>query len=1255
MKTPLSLIPLFLCAAGMPLFAETIEGYPVIVYDTSDSPVALGRSLNDISDYLNGSEGDKAELYSDDTISRTVVFDRDSYWKLVSDCDEVRTLSGKTTFFESSSGTLKVILDKIAFTGASGDIFSSSGGGMIYLGGNAGFKNNSSSVIAGNVEFLENSNMTFLGNTCDRVISGRVLIGSGANLVFAQNGAGIHGSATGGDNSTLTFSNNTGTGIYGNANFGNNFTFSGSGNSACVINGSTIAFGDNAKLTFSGNTNGVIRGNTTVGIGSILVAFNNRGTIFDGSLTLGADSAATFEGNTSASSSVVPWVINGSLTIGERSSVIINNSNGISGAVLLSTGGSLSVVGGKRGGCSGLTSLSNTYCFFSENLCAIDGELVIGPNSEAIFLNNFSTAQGSAVRGNVSVGAGATATFSGNSGGAVYGNVSIESGATATFSGDSGNFGAVRGDVSVGAGAIATFSGNSDGAVYGNVSIESGATATFSGNSQSSGGAVYGNVCIESGSIVTFSGNSTSNLFGGAVRGDVSIESGATVTFSGNSSANDGGAIYSRGTLDFAGNVKFQENSVLNGYAGAIYSRILNFNTEIIGEKIIFLKNESHRGGALFVDESLSASFASNVEFIQNSASGSGGAIYGLSSASMSLAGTLNFEKNTASWSGGAIFAKGCLSFLSNSKNTFSKNSANDSGGAILAESSLMFYKGSDTEFSGNTAMAKGGAICGDVSSYMGSGLLFRGNSARFGGAIYGAVVLLGGISTFTQNVVEDGSGGAIYSSGTTTISGNTEFTGNAVSYTLMEDMAMGGAISSATSVSFASTAMGTFSGNSITATQKVDTRGGAIYSATVSIAGDLVFENNTISAIGSTSINSGGGAIYADGAVTFSSETNAKFIGNAITSSATQSFGGGAIFADTIELAGKVEFTNNAVTNSTISTMFSSGGAIFAFSGLEFTDGTIATFSGNSAAYGGAINSYKGYLTFSEGAVVTFSGNSAARGGAIYVDAGTFTLAGDVQFFNNTASAQGGAIRLGESTLVCEGDTTKIVFSGNRVGSDSKGWKNNDILLVKAISSMLIQDTGTYEFGGGIDAKAGGSLSISEATVAFKTGAENVFGGNVTIADGANVTLEKGVTFDLQRGVAMSVGSDSILKLETNLSEATVITVHSGASITFDVTAKLIIDVSTAETTAMLSSRDALLCDVAKIAIIRAEDEIGIGGIENVELLLNGSVFNGDWSTSVEGNSLYLTMAIPEPSMFGLLSGLGALTLVVSRRRRRS
>ncbi len=1234
MKTPLSLIPLFLCAAGMSLFAETIEGYPVIVYDTSDSPVALGRSLNDISDYLNGSEGDKAELYSDDTISLTIAFDRDSYWKLVSDCDEVRTLSGKTTFFESSSGTLKVILDKIAFTGASGDIFSSSGGGMIYLGGNAGFKNNSSSVIAGNVEFLENSNMTFSGNTCDRVISGSVLIGSGANLVFAQNGAGIHGSATGGDNSTLTFSNNTGTGIYGNANFGNNFTFSGSGNSACVINGSTIAFGDNAKLTFSGNTNGVIRGNTTVGIGSILVAFNNRGTIFDGSLTLGADSAATFEGNTSASSSVVPWVIDGSLTIGERSSVIINNSNGISGAVLLSTGGSLSVVGGKRGGCSGLTSLSNTYCFFSENLRAIDGELVIGPNSEAIFLNNFSTYQGSAVHGNVSGGAGATATFSGNSGGAVHGNVSV------------------------GAGATATFSGNSSGAVYGNVSIESGATATFSGNSGSSGGAVEGNVCIESGSIVTFSGNSTSNFSGGAVRGDVSIESGATVTFSGNSSVDDGGAIYSRGTLDFAGNVKFQENSALSGYAGAIYSRILNFNTEIIGEKIIFLKNESCRGGALFVEESLSASFASNVEFIQNSASGSsgcGGAIYCLGSASMSLAGTLNFEKNTASWSGGAIYAEGCLSFLSNSKNTFSKNSANNSGGAILAESSLMFYKGSDTEFSGNTAMAKGGAIYGDVSSYMGSGLLFRGNSARFGGAIYGTVVLLGGISTFTQNVVEDGSGGAIYSSGTTTISGNTEFTGNAVSYTLMEDMAMGGAISSATSVSFDSTAMGTFSGNSITATQKVDTRGGAIYSATVSIAGDLVFENNTISAIGSTSINSGGGAIYADGAVTFSSETNAKFIGNAITSSATQSFGGGAIFADTIELAGKVEFTNNAVTNSTISTMFSSGGAIFAFSGLEFTDGTIATFSGNSAAYGGAINSYKGYLTFSEGAVVTFSGNSAARGGAIYVDAGTFTLAGDVQFFNNTASAQGGAIRLGESTLVCEGDTTKIVFSGNRVGSDSKGWKNNDILLVKAISSMLIQDTGTYEFGGGIDAKAGGSLSISEATVAFKTGAENVFGGNVTIADGANVTLEKGVTFDLQRGVAMSVGSDSILKLETNLSEATVITVHSGASITFDVTAKLIIDVSTTETTAMLSSRDALLCDVAKIAIIRAEDEIGIGGIENVELLLNGSVFNGDWSTSVEGNSLYLTMAIPEPSMFGLLSGLGALTLVVSRRRRRS
>ncbi len=41
----------------------------------------------------------------------------------------------------------------------------------------------------------------------------------------------------------------------------------------------------------------------------------------------------------------------------------------------------------------------------------------------------------------------------------------------------------------------------------------------------------------------------------------------------------------------------------------------------------------------------------------------------------------------------------------------------------------------------------------------------------------------------------------------------------------------------------------------------------------------------------------------------------------------------------------------------------------------------------------------------------------------------------------------------------------------------------------------------------------------------------------------------------------------------------------------------------------------------------------------------------NQEWA--YDGSTLSLTLSVPEPSAFGLLAGLGAMALVVSRRRR--
>ncbi|MGF0069477.1 hypothetical protein [Candidatus Spyradosoma sp. SGI.093] len=518
----------------------------------------------------------------------------------------------------------------------------------------------------------------------------------------------------------------------------------------------------------------------------------------------------------------------------------------------------------------------------------------------------------------------------------------------------------------------------------------------------------------------------------------------------------------------------------------------------------------------------------------------------------------------------------------------------------------------------------------------------FSGNTARtYGGAIYGGNSSTAlsfystGYAEFSKN--RAASGGAIYSVGRINLLGDFTFSQN-------QSNELGGAVYSGSSVTFGALSNGTFSGNTITATTELDTRGGAVNAASVTFKGKTTFENNTITAVGSKSINSGGGAVYASGAVTFGDTANVKFEGNTISSAATQSFGGGAIFANTLKLAGTVEFTNNSVKNTTLSTLFSSGGAIFSFSGMEIASGTTATFSGNSAAYGGAINAYKGYLTFTEGASVTFRGNSAARGGAIYADAGTFTLAGDVKFLDNTASAQAGAIQIGEATLECTGDTTRVVFSGNRVGSDSKGWKNNDILLVKATSAMAIRDAGTYDFGGGILATAGGSLSIDEANVTFRATSATAIGGTTTVSGGATVSMEAGATFTTK---ALTVRSSGKLVFGTQGAESASIVVADAANISLDATACLELAASSAYAhSARYDLIEWTSGDGSALAAGLTRD--------NFSVMMNGlACDDAMWIFGVDANSIYVEL-IPEPSHFGVFAGLAALALAGTRRRRK-
>ncbi len=300
------------------------------------------------------------------------------------------------------------------------------------------------------------------------------------------------------------------------------------------------------------------------------------------------------------------------------------------------------------------------------------------------------------------------------------------------------------------------------------------------------------------------------------------------------------------------------------------------------------------------------------------------------------------------------------------------------------------------------------GEVPGAVCSPTLSNLIFSGNSALNGGAIFNAGQS-GGVSSPTlTNVTFTGNsasfGGAIYNDGhsgglsnpslsNVTFIGNTGHFGGAI---YNDGRFQGVASPSLTEVTFsANTAL---------------SNGGAIYNdAAENGASSPTLTNVTIN---DNTATYGGGAIFNqgfNGGVSSPIFTNVDFSGNSSTTS------GGAIYN-----LGQGGTSSPSLTDVTFSgnTASANGGAIYN-DGSENGDSsptlTDVTLSGNSASYGGAIFNDGSANGSSSPALtdVTFSGNQAGnQGGAIFnlglngVSSPTFT---NVAFSDNEAEASGG------------------------------------------------------------------------------------------------------------------------------------------------------------------------------------------------------------------------------------------------------
>jgi len=421
-----------------------------------------------------------------------------------------------------------------------------------------------------------------------------------------------------------------------------------------------------------------------------------------------------------------------------------------------------------------------------------------------------------------------------------------------------------------------------------------------------------------------------------------------------------GGAFRTTGSANttvISGNAQFIENSVTNGYGGAISA-----NTTLTVTSATFKENSSKSGG---------------------------GAIYASTTLTLGTSGcaadAVMFKGNTAAY-GGAIYAN--YSTIYNATFDSNKSTGSTYGGSAIA------HIGTTTSTSTRTI----------------HNITLTNNEAKIGGAIH----IRGNVTYNITNITASGNKGAngavistesyLYSSTSTYYYPTINITGTA-SFSDNEATGNGGAIhviSGATLNITNATGNVTFSGNTAAG------NGGAIYNAGTFTTSD---SNTYSTSLTNNEATGSGGAVYVNTGAT-TSITNATFSGNSVADSYDDMSkgNGGAIYS-----AGTLTITDSTFSNNASGDASGNGGGAIYVASNSTLDIQSALFENNTADEGGAL-----YLA-SDSTITTFnaygSGNTATVGGFV-VNSTELTInnTSDRDIYNNTASYYGGAIYNGET-----------------------------------------------------------------------------------------------------------------------------------------------------------------------------------------------------------------------------------------------
>ncbi|MBP3302409.1 MAG: hypothetical protein J6L64_04685 [Opitutales bacterium] len=374
------------------------------------------------------------------------------------------------------------------------------------------------------------------------------------------------------------------------------------------------------------------------------------------------------------------------------------------------------------------------------------------------------------------------------------------------------------------------------------------------------------------------------------------------------------------------------------------------------------------------------------------------------------------------------------------------------------------------------------------------------------------------------------------------------------------------------------------------------------------------------------------------------------------LTSTGTLDISGGTNTIDTLNISGGTT-TISGGTTTVVNDVEVSGGTLILSSGGQNgplsgglkigQSGLVRLTVGDATGWGGSINS----LTILEGGELRIETNSNAgsnqtfnmskgiilQGGKITgtnengyskfdlynADSGLSTLASSI---TAEISAAVGLRKNGTFT-VAKGKTESgvdLLVSGmlTNYGQVTTQWSDAESALIKLGEGTMKLSGDNQYWWTGATIKEG--VLVAASTSALGT-------GKVAVSAGATLTFATTVS-GVTGGVEINEGATFAIDL-TNFAQ----TVSEGDKVGFTILMNTALTFNGADASTLTSN------DIDDSYFDEAGSTLG-----------SYSDWAREWAYNTDTKTLSLTLTIPEPSAFGLLAGVGALVLCVSRRKRR-